>query len=40
MFKEKVIAKDTIVEYEKTVGTGKITTSGKSIHGMDTVFKK
>lgn len=40
LFKEKIEATDTKVEFPVTAGTGRIATSGKSVHGIDTCFKK
>lgn len=39
LFKEKPQARDTVVEFPITKGTGKISTSGKTVYGIDTKFK-
>ena len=38
LFKDRVQVPATIIEHDAVPGKGSITTSGKSVHGMDTTF--
>lgn len=39
LFREKLEARETKIEFPVTTGTGRIATSGKSVHGVDTSFR-
>ena len=37
---EDVVGDDQFIKYEPKAGSGKITTSGRTIHGIDTKFRE
>lgn len=38
LFKDRVQVPTTVIEFSAVPGKGSITTSGKSVHGLDTTF--